>query len=64
MQKYCSKEILSIYFANNCIYIYIDLINKSLPYFKKLLTARKKERKKERKRNEEKKMNFHRDYVH
>lgn len=33
---------------------------KLLPYFKKLLTARKEERK----RNEEKKMNFHRDYVH
>lgn len=64
MQKYCGKEILSIYFANNCIYIYRSDKQKLLPYFKKLLTARKKERKKERKRNEEKKMNFHRDYIH
>lgn len=46
------------------IYIYRSDKQKLLPYFKKLLTARKKERKKERKRNEEKKMNFHRDYVH
>lgn len=46
------------------IYIYRSHKQKLLPYFKKLLTARKERREEGRKRNEEKKMNFHRDYVH
>lgn len=53
VKKFC-------WFILQQLYIYRSHKQKLLPYFKKLLTARKEERK----RNEEKKMNFHRDYVH
>lgn len=51
MQKYRGKEILSIYFANNCIYIYIDLINKSS--YLTLKSFLRQERRKERRKKKE-----------